>query len=484
MKALIIVLALICLGSPYGWAQENLNSRINHISLATDDSLAYGNDYTTYGMIIPTVQVAQWKDGYVVTYVNSNWHSKLFFTDAQFNKTSKEYELANRIVYQVVTDNGEIALLAADKQVDSDGDIFSNFMYFIKFSASGGILMEKTIIGSNHIKRPNETELDDWGNYLMKWTGHFYVTFFPIQHNFRKIAPPDIHQGDCTYFIKPDGSILSYSDWGASHSFEQRMAIGEDYLIQVAKGDAYPRGLAIDYVAINNYEIEELERGWKDQNNPDLNYGYDPIKSFNSSPYKVSGSLGANYVPFSLGDVVILEKNAAIVSFSTKDKKTAHDIGILTTRPQFGYKGKVKYITNTPTICEHSVRMARVAENGILIMWKQFDVKTAKKKIAQIEKRLDTWDADEEIFRDHNLDQNMMAMIDTNGKYLSKPQKVTHADWYYTISLKEFQTPWHDIIDGYANHSYSPFLHLHNGNLAWAHHQHKAKQIDIYSLVK
>jgi len=460
-----------------GQSPISIDKQILKMSIHTDDTIAFGKPTHS---ILPTVQLAHWKGGYVVFYVNSDWRTKFFFTNGHFEKITEEYEIQNRIVYQVITENNEIALLAGNKS-GSRASPRSDHAFFMKISETGDLKMEKLIVGAPNVKKGNATELDDWGNYQMRWTGSKYVTFFPIQHNFRKIGPPDIHQGDCIYFINPNGEVISYSDWGASHSFEQRLMIGDSFMVTAAKGDAYPRGLDLNFIGIKEYEIMAYEKGDKDMNNTSIEYYYEPKQASGYTAFKVSGASGANYVPFSLGDIVALNNHSALISFSSKDKKVTHDIGVVRTHPlSNSTRTQLKYLTNTPTICEHSVRTASLASNRILVLWKEFDIRKSKIQIKKLDKEIDAWDASEIIFTEHNLDQNKMAIIDSMGRFVVKPQKVKKADWYYTQGLMENGTSWHRTIDGYTNHSYSPFFRTDENQLAWSHHKHKSRSIDVY----
>lgn len=456
-------------------AQVNLEKRIGLTHIETEDTLVFGRPTFTP---LPTAQIAQWKEGYVVFYVNSQWQSKYFFTDASFKKTTKEYTVANRVVFQVVTDNAEIALLAGDKSGTS-GWPRADFAFFMKVSEQGEVLMERKIVGAENVKKGNATELDDWGNFHMRWTGDLYVTFFPIQHNFRKVGPADVHQGDCLYFIQPDGKVLAYDDWGSSHSFEQRIVVGDKCIATAAKGDAYPRGIAVNMIHKTGYDIKPFGKGSKDMNNPNITHYLDEENSFSNTPLKVSGKTGENYVPFSLGDIVLLDSVSTLVSFSSKDKKAYHDVGIV--RSHHSGSSKPKYLTNTSTLVEHSVRMAVLDENRILIGWKEFNPKTSNSTIKSLRKSLGSWPTDDAIYKEHNVDRHKMAIIDSTGAFVVKPQKVADVNWYYTAGLMERSSTWHSVINSYANHCYSPFFNTYSGALAWAYHGHESKTIQVYT---
>lgn len=451
-----------------------LENNLSQIRIETEDTLVFARPR---GASLPTVQIARWKDGYVVFYVNSNWVSKYFFTNAQFEKQGKEYVVLNRMVYQVVTENNEIALLAGNKS-SSGSSPRSDHAYFMTVSENGAVLRETLIVGAENVNKGDATELDDWGNYQMRWTGAMYVTFFPVQHNFRKLGPPDVHQGDCMYFIPPLGDVIAYSDWGASHSFEQRLVIGDKFIATAAKGDAYPRGMQVTYTHLSRFELLPFDKKEKDMNNKGITHYYEPHQQASSVPLKVSGASGANYVPFTLGDIVMLDSNSALVSFSSKDKKAAHDLGIV--RSHLGKSTGLKYLSNSPTIAEHSVRMTQVGKNRILIFWKEFDTRKTLKQLKILRKEIGGWYPDRTIFSAHNMDQNKMALIDSTGKFLVKPQKISNANWYYNAGLKESSNPWFSVIQNYAHHSYSPFFTTAKGATAWAYHGHQSKVIEVY----
>lgn len=476
-------LILFTLLSTYNCIAQDikLDDNIQKVSIEVENNLAYANYDSYYANHIPTVQIAKWKQGYIIAYTNHNRQSYFFFTDSSFTKTSKEFKLNNRIIFQVVTDNNEIALLCGNRyDVFKNNKFYSNHIYFTKVSENGKVLLENKILGTNKLKAPLATVLDDWGNYIMRWTGSLYIVYFPVQHNFKRIGK-DIHQGDVTYFIKPDGTICIYNEWGASHSFEQRIAIGERHTVLIAKGDAYPRGMKVSKIPTKNYYIEPLSKGSKSQHNTEIKNRYniaDNTRSMVSTAFKASGRSGANYVPFSLGDAIILNDETIVVSYSSKDRKPTYDVGISITKLVNGKaKSEQNFITNTRSLCEHSVRMYAIDSTKILILWKEFNNRKVNKQLDKYEKSsIDS----ETIFKEHNLDINKMAIIDNNGQFIVSPQTTKIADWYYTISLKENQTPWHSIIKVSANHCYSPIITTHTGNIAWAHHSHKSKTIDIY----
>lgn len=468
-----------------GWqntSAQNLEKRIRKNLVQCDDSLAYAGTDFRYSSLVPAVQMAQWKDGYVMAYVTTERRSRVFFTDKDFKKTSEEIKIDNRIIFQLVTENNELALLTGDRGAN-DADNISKHIYFTKISETGEILIDQKILGSDRVKRPKQTELDNWGNFLMNWTGSHYVAFFPIQHNFSRVGPPDVHQGDCTYFINPDGTLYSYSDWGSSHSFEQRMVVGDQFIVQAAKGDAYPRGLAVDFISTTAEEPYLLEKDEKDQNNAQISYEYQCSDEFSSTAFKVSGQSGANYVPFSLGDIVTLSNRSAAISCSYRDRRKLHDIvWVKVSAQRKDAATKLRFITQTPTIAEHSVRMVGLSDNRILLCWKQFDATKSRLALTKLSRQYEEYDDEDlRIFMNHNQDIHKMAIVDSLGSFVTAPQTIKNVCWYYTSSLMESSALWFDIVDVCSNNTYSGFTKRSGPSVSWTYHRHKSMEFEVYT---
>lgn len=468
---------------------QKLSDKIQKISLITDKKLAYNTDDRFYGDLVPSVQVAKWKTGYVISYVTFERKSRVFFTDKRFNKISSEQELSNRIIFQIVTDNDEIALLTGDRNIDDDDEIASHFIFFTKITEQGKITLEKKIIGTYDLQKSGETILDDWGNFNMKWTGHMYMLFFPIQYNFaEKSEAADIHQGACSYMIKSDGTLYSLFDWNNSHSFEHRILMTKNHAVLLNKGDASPRGLGVEWYPINEFYFEKIEDDpdERDLGNPSIEYFYmyEDENEYSCDAFTVSGQEGDNYVPFSIGDAVELADHSVLISYSFIDRKPTHDIGLVKVKPSLtNCTSGPKFITNTPSICEHSVRMFKINNNQFLMMWKEFPTTGINKKMELLSDRYYDEDNGEElIFTHHNPDQNKIAIIDSKGNFIVKPQKVkkSEVDWYYTIALKESNTEWHNIMETFGNYTLSENIYSSDGKIIWTNHKHKSNQINVY----
>lgn len=469
---------------------EKLVNSIQNTTIATDKMLAYNTDDRFYGELIPTVQIAKWKKGYIVGYTTFERKSRFFFTDSNFVKKSSEREISNRILFQIVTDNNEIAFLTGNRFVDENNEVSSHFIYFTKVSEEGKVILEKEIIGTNNLEKPLETVLDDWGNFNMKWTGKMYMLFFPIQHNFAEPGEKiDIHQGSCAYMIKSDGTLYSFFDWNNSHSFEHRMLMTDKHVVLLNKGDASPRGLGVEWYPINEFYLEKIEDEpeEKDLGHPSIEYYYmyDDNEEYSCDAFIASGKNGDNYVPFSIGGAVALKDQSVLVSYSFKNNKPTYDIGITRVRPQEVdcSSGHIA-ITNTPKVCEHSTRMVKLSDDNILIMWKEFSTVSIDQIIDKLSDAYEDEDTEEElIFTRHNPDKNKIAIINSNGDFIVTPQLVdkTKVDWYYNICLKESNTAWHDTMESFADHMLSEAFKTWEGNVAWACHEHKSKSINVYA---
>jgi len=434
--------------------------------------------HSGFGDKIMVAHIARWKTGYVVAYSDKDWNSYIFFLDKNFSKQAGEFRIEGRTIYRIITDNQEIALLTgvtAGKREKSD------FVYWTKVNKQGKILKEVEIVGSKNVRMPFQSELDDWGNFQMIWTGQHYFCFFPIQHNFSKVGVPDVHQGDCIYLVSPEGELLSYSEWGASHSFEQRLLNTENYSVTIAKGDAYPRGLSVNFVGRKTYSTREVGITNPDQNNRKIKTHYSPEERSSCVPFKVSGATGNNYVPFSIGDAIVFEKDELLVSFSSKDRKRSHDIGLVRVRPEYqNCSNDIHWLTNTDKISEHSIRMQKLDENRVLILWKEFDINDVRTEIIKMKKELSYTEhhriADEDMFN-----ERFYAIIDRQGNYLVKPKKLEGLNWYNTIGLKESNTDWHDLMSSYADHRYSKMIIGHNSEIIWLYHN-RAKGLQLISI--
>ncbi len=485
LPVLLLTLFLINLGIAQ---PDRLEDKIQQFTVKMEKRPVYSTMNRYYGDLLPGVQIARWDEGYVVAYTAVDMQSRYFFLDKDFKKTTQEYVLKGKVIFQIVTDHREIAMLTGSSLVD-DGDAFHNFVYFTKVNEAGQILKNTLITGANDLKKPGSTDLDNWGNPLMRWTGKFYIAFFPIQHNFKKTEAEDndIHQADCAYIITKDGKVYSFFDWGVSHSFEQRMLVNDQYAILLSKGDGGPRGLEIDYYPLANDSFKAFEADDDpDQNNTQLKeyWAYDEDKEFACEAFNVSGKSGDNYLPFSLGDPILLDNSEVLITYSFSDQRPTHDIALTLLKPQDkDCSSGHKFLTNTPTICEHSVHTVQVAPNRNLIFWKEFDTKGLQAKIDKWQTEYeDEDDEDELIFVRQNIDRNKIGIIDNKGTFLVEPQEISKhkADWYYNIPLKDSHTPWHDIMDSYANHTRTCFVKTNDGHIAWGHHQHNTRTIEIY----
>lgn len=462
---------------------QNLSSHFKSFSIPVDDSVAYNQTDLYVTSNIFTAQVAKWKDGYIVSYVNQKRQSKLFFTDAQFRKTGPEVGLPNRIIFQLVTDNNEIALLTGSRDID-DGEVLPRKIYFTKINVAGKVVMDKYLLGSTRIEQAGHTELDDWGSYLMQWTGNDYLAFFPIQHNFSRKGKPDIHQADCAYLINPDGKMSVIFDWGVSHSFGQALVANNRYAALVSRGDAYPRGLNVNMLSTKIYELEDLDGDEIDPLLPHIKTSYYSELDFECTPFEVSGREGNNYIPFHLGDAVFVDSNKVMTGFTLLDKRTSYDIGIVVTTASDAEPCSTnkKFITQTQDISEHSMRMTVVGTNRILVLWKAFNIKTSNSSINKVLNEYeDSWDDEIMAFQKANPDRQMAAIINFKGDLVVKPIALKKVNWYNTVNWHEDKTLWHDLLSSFANHTYSPIISGLGNQKVWIYHRHGTKELRVFT---
>ena len=122
----LIVIALIYI--PIMGQAINFDSLIEKNVIKTDKTLLY-SVFGHQGHVVSYPCIAKWKNGYIISYSAMDKKSYFFFTDKDFNKTSKEVEMKKRIIYAVSTYNDEIVFLTGKKHREAK---FSEFSFCIK----------------------------------------------------------------------------------------------------------------------------------------------------------------------------------------------------------------------------------------------------------------------------------------------------------------------------------------------------------------
>jgi hypothetical protein len=468
MKTTSIILPIFCyLTCLQGFSQNELQKRISTQTIQLAQKIAGNSKEGIYSYHIETPQIAKWKNGYVLSYVDIKRKSWLLFLDQDFKKKGSEIEIKNRIILQVVTDNNELAILSTKPTFLDQLKKNNSYkeLYFSKLNENGTLQLDVFIGGGNSIEKPLQTEVDNMGNYRMIWDKNSYLVDFAIQHNFSKTSAPDIHQGDAFIRITPEGNLTIISDWNTSHSFQQFILSGEEYYITLTKGDVR-RGLNAQFFSRKG-ELEEYEDGIF----PHIKYEFSNDSYFACNPYPVAGGHGENYVPYTIGDGVMLDKDAVLVGFSTSNNRKSYDVGLIQVFPSKEASfSQITWLTDTPKRYEHSLRMHRISPNQIAIFWKSFSMEEANRTIEKLENEFEDEPNSEEIILEKvNFDEQWMALIDNQGKWVKEPEKI-QSHTYYCADGFEAATEWNYFINDDFDHTYSPMIIGHKGELLWLNH--------------
>lgn len=454
-----------------------LENNISSDSISTEHVIASPGNGFPHSVTPP--EISKWNNGYIVSYTSMDYKSYIFFTDANFIKTSSEIEIENKFIYDIETSNGEIAMLTGKPVRKNSYD--SEFIYFTKIDESGNILIDNKIVGSKNIRLPGKSDFYHVPDQKLNWTGSHYVAFFTVHHNWMKLLIfPDVHEGDATYFIEPNGKILSFDEWGTSHSFEERLAVRDNYVAYIASGDGNPRGISFRILNTQSFNIENKKLFNHDFNNRKLDFIKIPENNY-KTVYNLPDAKG-NYIPFSIGDILLNNHNDAIISFATKENRKYFDLGFakVSSNKDNEFNG-VTMLTNTEDISEHSERIVQLKNGNYLIFWKQYNGKQSEKELSILEKEIKD---KKEIFLNHNIDQNMAAIINDKGEFIVYPQEIHNSNWYYNCSLMEFSTNWHYYIRNNASYKHSDFKTDFDNNIIWTYNKPFSKLISIYSYVE
>jgi hypothetical protein len=462
-----------------GFCQSS-EPNIRQLKLPVAHELATNAQEGMSSLHVETPQIAKWKEGYALTYVDINRRSWLCFLDANFKQVANAVEIKDRVVFQLVTDNDELAILSAKRRyADAERQTVTyKEVYFSKIDPRGSFLMDVLLGGGTEIKKPQKTELDNIGNYRMIWDKDAYLANFPIQFNFSKTSKPDIHQGDAVFRIEPSGKLILVSDWNTSHSFQQFPLSGKDYFITLTKGDG-PRGLNVHHFSRAG-EWEEYE----DKTFPQCTQSWESEEYFSCNPYPVPGGDGENYVPYMIGDGLVLEGDKVLTGFSTSNGRKSYDIGLVIASPSKSSPfSKIKWLSDSPAYTEHSLRLHPLPDGRILVLWKSFATLAANGWLEKLEDQFEEEDADEDLIQQESSpDEQWMGIIDTKGNWLLEPVQIS-APTYYASDWKEDATDWHFFMDSYLDHTYSPIISGHRNEVIWLFHRPFSNELLLNVLI-
>jgi hypothetical protein len=368
----------------------------------------------------PNVKMAKWKDYYLISFFDDNFQSNIFKT-RDFEKFEKVASYKKQLIHDMNTDAGQIALLISPMP----GEKYPHEIYFKIIDERGIVTKSTKLLGDADMNKYQATELDNYANRHLSWCKDHYAAVFTIQHNWAdSLAEADVHQAHTELYISKEGKVLTFDvPWIVSHTFELHSALSENYKLKTAKGDAYPRGL---YYEVSSHELEKTE---EDPEYPG-EIDYFPIFRKESNPMPISGKTGDNNVDLVLADPDIDEKNhLVLISGTSGEKRKSGDIFFI--REDFlnkDPKPETIWLTNTPNIEEHSLRMLPFSKDNYLLVWMEYDLNTAR----SLSKRwMDKFLYEEEIEEAvgiknlwneiGNLQKTKAVLMSKEGKFLGSP---------------------------------------------------------------
>jgi hypothetical protein len=336
------------------------------------------------------------------------------------------------ILYALCADDNGFAVLLVRQAVK---DI--NWIYFAKYTNAGTKVVENKLIGDYNFDQEGNRAFSDWSTPRLAFNGREYMAFFGI---YRRWDDGITHQGDMGLIIDKNGKIderqSKYTDnqylitngsaWGSSHSFEQRLIFDGLYFHTLAKGDAYPRGIA--YTRI----LSDLKTTLA-------------VKTVDKETvFKSSGEIGENYVPLALGGLASTGIDGeCVASFISNEGRSSYEVGFLT----IDKEGKVeqKWLTNTPNLDENNCYLAKYGEN-YLIAW------TA----------LSRQSPDPET----ELDDFVALVVDKKGNIIT-PAFDLAAQFQRRYIVHEFR--WEKFQKAYADFNYltNDFINFSKGDIGW-----------------
>jgi hypothetical protein len=386
--------------------------------------------YKKHKMQIPSdlsmfhpLRIAAWQGSYFIIYTDNNYTGHLLKT-SNFEKYELIAQYPNTTIWDIETKGGEIALLTSPAIIFKSSKN-TNAIYFTKIDSKGKILQSNKLLGDADWNQFNAYTLARHANFHLIWANDHYVAYFTILHNWAKkeTDPADVHQAHTQVFFFKNGERINDwrgYPWLVSHTFGIEVAFSENYILKVAKGDANPRGI--------HYNIISRKMSRDPEDPEDLDYYLEMDAS--GEPMLVSGIKGDNFVDLVLGDPQIDEKNQKIyISGTTRDKRASADIFLIIQDFDEKQSPQTIWLTNSPTVEEHSVRLFPFGPDNFLLLWQEYDLNS---------KLIENWEdeiLDDESYTDAENTQRLFdeiqklqcrkaVLIDKKGKFLGSPQKV------------------------------------------------------------
>lgn len=333
---------------------EPMNQKIQKFILNTNQLKPYvkKHNYEYYSPIISPDK----NNGAYIGWKDQNKQLHISQINAQ-NQVIKDFKIAddNSTLFALCTDDNGFAALIV-RQVVKNMD----WIYFVKFDKNGTKLIENKLIGDADFNKEGNRAFSDWSTPRLAFNGQEYMAFFGIS---RKWNDGVVHQGDIGLIIDKTGKIdtrkstytnnqyviMNGFEWGSSHSFEQRLIFDGLYFHTLAKGDAYPRGLAYGRILSDIQTKKNIKTIGK------------------KTIFEASGKIGENYVPLALGGLVSTGTDGeCVLSFVSNENRGSYDLGFIKIDQEGNFEQK--WLTNTPNLDENNSYMAKYGDN-YFIAW-------------------------------------------------------------------------------------------------------------------
>jgi hypothetical protein len=408
-----------------------INQKIKKTILPTNGAQPYQkkSSYDPYSVLICPDK----NNGSYIGWKDTKQQIHISRLNAQ-NQVVKDVKIANEktILYAICADEtGFATLLVREATKDM------NWIYFAKYTNDGVKVFENKLIGDYNFDKEGNRAFSDWSTPRLAYNGREYMAFFGI---YRRWDDGVTHQGDMGLIIDKTGKIderqgkyldnqyvvTNGSSWGSSHSFEQRLIFDGLYFHTLAKGDAYPRGIAYTRILSDLKTTQAIKTIGKE------------------TVFKMSGQIGENYVPLALGGFASTGIDGeCVASFISNEGRSSYDVGFLL----IDEKGKVeqKWLTNTPNLDENNCYLAKYGEN-YLIAW------TA----------LNHQSPDPET----ELDDFVAIVVDKKGNIIT-PAFDLAAQFQRRYIVHEFR--WEKFPKAYNDFNYltNDFINFSNGDIGW-----------------
>ena len=424
-KMMTVAWLLLLIGADQSWAQD---IKVTSTQMTLPSPMAEFD---------ASLQVAKWKDGYLMSYPDGVFKTRLLFTkDFRSFSVIKEYK--DEIIWDIETTGGQVAVLSSPvifkDQTHRTPDLYAKFL-----SSDGSVSRSTKVIGAKDMSQPSATQLDNIGSRYIRWEKGAYVLYFTISKNLAKTAGTyNVHQAQCQIYMDKSGRLLNKSvGWGVSHSFEQRIDVADGYTLKVAKGDAYPRGIDVD---IQSHELEVSSDGTE----------YDAVRLYTGEPMPMTGD--DNYVDLVLGDVYVMAaKESAHISGISWYERDSPDIFFIDQSFNGDLAPKTVWLTSTPDVTEHSVRMLPYTDGNYLMIWKEYKDGVVDEDIYdEFDDRLYSASAAQSVgiyYELNKLQTTKAAVLAPSGKFLTKPQKIDADVHTITKDMDADIDYMYDIID-------------------------------------